>query len=107
MLSNRQSAALGSAALTVIPAAGQSLWARLKIQGAAISCTVAEWRRRQRSRHELRALSPYQVRDFCLDPMAAEREITKPFWRACERAGANETRARMRRTHKTRGRFPL
>lgn len=43
---------------------------------------VLEWRRRARSRALLRALSPHLVQDFCRDPMEAEREARKPFWRA-------------------------
>jgi uncharacterized protein YjiS (DUF1127 family) len=43
---------------------------------------VLEWRRRARSRALLRSLSPHLVQDFCRDPMEAEREARKPFWRA-------------------------
>lgn len=81
MLSNQQTAQPGTAALTVMAAAGNGFRGWLLVRTAAARDTVAEWRRRRRSRQELRALSPYQVRDFCLDPMAAERETTKPFWR--------------------------
>lgn len=80
MLSNHPAAQPETAALTVTPVAG--FWGRLLMQVAAAGDTVAEWRRRRRSRQELRALSPYEVRDFCLDPMSAEHETTKPFWRA-------------------------
>jgi uncharacterized protein YjiS (DUF1127 family) len=53
--------------------------------GAAVAavCRVAlEWARRARSRRELCALTPREIRDFCLDSMAVEREARKPFWRA-------------------------
>jgi uncharacterized protein YjiS (DUF1127 family) len=43
---------------------------------------VLEWRRRRHSRQQLRLLSPRLLQDFCLDPMEAEREARKPFWRA-------------------------
>ena len=55
-------------------------WARAwLVSGCGL---LREWRRRYRSRRELSALSAYQIRDFCLDPMAAERDAAKPFWRA-------------------------
>ncbi len=43
---------------------------------------VLEWRRRARSRALLRSLGPRLIQDFCRDPMEAEREARKPFWRA-------------------------
>jgi uncharacterized protein YjiS (DUF1127 family) len=43
---------------------------------------VLEWRRRRRSRQQLRSLTPREIRDFCPDFMEAEREARKPFWRA-------------------------
>jgi len=48
----------------------------------AVWRVVLEWRRRARSRAQLRSLGPDLIQDFCLDPMAAEREARKPFWRA-------------------------
>lgn len=40
------------------------------------------WRRRQRDRAALRALSPRQLSDFCPRQAEAEAEMHKPFWRA-------------------------
>jgi uncharacterized protein YjiS (DUF1127 family) len=49
---------------------------------AAVGRCVLEWERRRRSRQALRSLDHEEIRDFCLDPMEAEREASKPFWRA-------------------------
>jgi uncharacterized protein YjiS (DUF1127 family) len=61
-------------------ATGNLRWLRAQI--AVGRRMVREWRRRHRSRQELRALSREEIRDFCLDPIEAEREAAKPFWRA-------------------------
>jgi uncharacterized protein YjiS (DUF1127 family) len=55
---------------------------RLRRSVAAACNTVLEWKRRRRSRQVLRSLKPFEIRDFCLDQMEAEREASKPFWRA-------------------------
>jgi uncharacterized protein YjiS (DUF1127 family) len=70
------------AILAMSPAGGNVSWPWLRTQLSAARRMIAEWRRRHRSRQELRALSPHEVRDFCLDPIEAEREIKKPFWRS-------------------------
>jgi uncharacterized protein YjiS (DUF1127 family) len=49
---------------------------------AAAWRTVREWRRRWRSRRQLRSLTAREIRDFCPDLTVAEREAGKPFWRA-------------------------
>jgi uncharacterized protein YjiS (DUF1127 family) len=49
---------------------------------SAVWRAILEWERRQRSRQALRSLSNHEIRDFCLDPMEAELEASKPFWRA-------------------------
>lgn len=49
------------------------------VAGAGI---ILEWERRRGSRQALRSLGRHEIRDFCLDSMAAEREAAKPFWRA-------------------------
>jgi uncharacterized protein YjiS (DUF1127 family) len=49
---------------------------------AAVGRCVLEWERRRRSRQALRSLNHQEIRDFCLDPMEAEHEASKPFWRA-------------------------
>ena len=49
---------------------------------AATESLPALWLRRWRSRRELTALDPDQLRDGGLDPLAVRREATKPFWRA-------------------------
>lgn len=43
---------------------------------------ILEWERRRRSRQTLRSLSRREIRDFSPDLTAAEREASKPFWRA-------------------------
>jgi uncharacterized protein YjiS (DUF1127 family) len=43
---------------------------------------MVEWERRRRSRRALRSLCRFEIQDFSLDLMAAEREACKPFWRA-------------------------
>jgi uncharacterized protein YjiS (DUF1127 family) len=50
--------------------------------GTGEDTSALEWRRPARSRRQLRLLNPREIRDFCLDPMEAEREVKKPFWRA-------------------------
>jgi uncharacterized protein YjiS (DUF1127 family) len=75
-------AASADAVLAMRPAADSLSWRRLCAQIAATRRIVREWRRRHRSRQELRALSAEEIRDFCLDRMVAEHEADKPFWRA-------------------------
>jgi uncharacterized protein YjiS (DUF1127 family) len=55
---------------------------RLRTSVAATCRAVLEWKRRRRSRQVLGSLRPFEIRDFCLDLMRAEREAGKPFWRA-------------------------
>jgi uncharacterized protein YjiS (DUF1127 family) len=43
---------------------------------------ICEWERRRRSRQVLQSLSLREIRDFSPDLSAAEREVSKPFWRA-------------------------
>jgi uncharacterized protein YjiS (DUF1127 family) len=62
--------------------AADSLWTRLGASVAAAWQVVLECERRRRSRQALRSLSRFQIQDFCLDPIQAEREACKPFWRA-------------------------
>jgi uncharacterized protein YjiS (DUF1127 family) len=47
-----------------------------------VRALVLEWRRRWRSRQQLRSLTSREIRDFCPDLLEAEREARKPFWRA-------------------------
>lgn len=42
--------------------------------------TLAEWRLRQRQRHQLSRLDDRMLRDIGLDRAAAMREADKPFW---------------------------
>lgn len=44
--------------------------------------TVAEWRRRARSRHELAVLCDRCLRDMGATRYDADREARKPFWKA-------------------------
>jgi uncharacterized protein YjiS (DUF1127 family) len=91
MLTKADIAALAAIALgtrsLVLPtcadtsSAPHGLSARARAHVVAAWLIVLEWRRRARSRAQLRSLSRDLVRDFCLDPMAAEREARKPFWR--------------------------
>lgn len=62
--------------------ASDLLMTRLRTSIAASCRTVLEWERRRRSRKVLRSLKSGEIRDFCLDLMGAEREASKPFWRA-------------------------
>jgi hypothetical protein len=62
--------------------AADSLSTRLKASIAAGCRLVLEWERRRRSRQALRALGRFEIQDFCPDLMVAEREASKPFWRA-------------------------
>ena len=62
--------------------AADSLLPRLGGSLAAAWRLVLECERRRRSRQALRSLSRLEIQDFCLDPIEAEREAYKPFWRA-------------------------
>lgn len=59
-----------------------SLLTRLGASMAAAWRVVLECERRRRSRRALRSLSRFEIQDFCLDLIEAEREAYKPFWRA-------------------------
>jgi len=41
----------------------------------------AVWQFRRRSRNTLARLAPHQLRDIGLDPLSAEAEAAKPFWK--------------------------
>jgi uncharacterized protein YjiS (DUF1127 family) len=92
MLTNADLAALAAIALGTrssalptcadAPSARHGLAARARAHVVAAWRVVLEWRRRARSRAQLRSLSPGLIQDFCLDSMEAEREAQKPFWRA-------------------------
>jgi uncharacterized protein YjiS (DUF1127 family) len=73
------SASLGSGLKFIAP---DSLLRRIRAPAAAAWRVILEWERRLRSRHTLRSLSLREIRDFCPDLSAAEREAGKPFWRA-------------------------
>jgi uncharacterized protein YjiS (DUF1127 family) len=62
--------------------AADSLLTRLGASVATAGRVVLECERRRRSRQALRSLSRLEIQDFCLDPITAEREACKPFWRA-------------------------
>jgi uncharacterized protein YjiS (DUF1127 family) len=47
---------------------------------ARVGRTLAEWRRRARSRAQLARFSPRELRDIGLTPADAARECAKPFW---------------------------
>ena len=42
---------------------------------------IALWRDRARGRRHLARMDDYLLRDIGLSPLAAKREINKPFWR--------------------------
>jgi uncharacterized protein YjiS (DUF1127 family) len=44
--------------------------------------SVAEWRRRSHSRHELESFSDLTLRDIGLTRCDAQTEAAKPFWMA-------------------------
>ena len=44
--------------------------------------TIAEWRRRARSRHELAVLCDRCLRDMGVTRYDVDREVRKPFWKA-------------------------
>jgi uncharacterized protein YjiS (DUF1127 family) len=62
--------------------AARSLLTHIGVPLAAAWQVVREWRRRWRSRRQLRSLTAREIRDFCPDLTVAEREAGKPFWRA-------------------------
>jgi uncharacterized protein YjiS (DUF1127 family) len=62
--------------------AADSLLTRLGGSVAAAWRLVLACGRRRRSRRALRSLSRFEIQDFCLDLIEAEREAHKPFWRA-------------------------
>jgi uncharacterized protein YjiS (DUF1127 family) len=43
--------------------------------------SVREWRRRSRSRRDLRMLGERELWDICLSRTDAEQEASKPFWK--------------------------
>jgi uncharacterized protein YjiS (DUF1127 family) len=49
---------------------------------ARATLTLAEWRRRVRSRRALALLSSRDLRDIGLSPGEQQQECCKPFWRA-------------------------
>lgn len=54
----------------------------LAAAAVALVRTIALWRLRLHSRHELSQLTPEQMRDVGLDPARVRREAAKPFWQA-------------------------
>lgn len=40
------------------------------------------WAQRRQTRHTLGKLTDHMLRDIGLDPLTAQSEATKPFWRA-------------------------
>lgn len=42
---------------------------------------VMTWEARHRTRRQLTKLDHHLLRDIGLDPMTAQREATRPFWR--------------------------
>ena len=69
-------------AYTEKPSARKTMSRYVAAPVAAAWRVVLEWQRRASSRRQLRSLGPRLIQDFCLDPMEAERETRKPFWRA-------------------------
>ena len=55
---------------------------RAAILVAGITTTLAEWRRRARSRTELARFGEHELRDIGLSPDERWRECNKPFWQA-------------------------
>lgn len=47
----------------------------------ALTFTVLAWELRHRSRKSLGKLDNHMLRDIGLDPLAAQTETQKPFWR--------------------------
>lgn len=47
-----------------------------------LALTVAAWELRHRTRKSLAQMSPERLTDIGSDPMTAQAEATKPFWRA-------------------------
>ena len=46
-----------------------------------LSARFAEWKMRRHSRHELAMLDAHMLADIGVDPMTANDEAAKPFWR--------------------------
>jgi uncharacterized protein YjiS (DUF1127 family) len=63
-------------------ATADSLLTRVAASVVAAWSVVVECERRRRSRQALRSLGRFEIQDFCLDLIEAEREACKPFWRA-------------------------
>jgi uncharacterized protein YjiS (DUF1127 family) len=82
------SGTLGHYTGVALPGSGLKLIAsgflqvRVRVQVAIAWQVICEWERRRRSRRILRSLSLGEIRDFSPDLCAAEREASKPFWRA-------------------------
>ena len=47
-----------------------------------ILAQIGAWRERSRERRQLGALPPHLLKDLGIDPADAQREASKPFWRA-------------------------
>ncbi len=47
---------------------------------AALRWSISEWRRRARSRHELRAMTDLDLLDVGISRASADLEASKPFW---------------------------
>lgn len=47
----------------------------------ALTVTLVTWQLRRRTRADLRALPEHMLRDIGMNPMEAEHEAGKPFWR--------------------------
>jgi uncharacterized protein YjiS (DUF1127 family) len=59
-----------------------SITIRYSLSVANVLRLICEWKRRSRSRRELRSLSLREIADFCPGLTEAEQEVRKPFWRA-------------------------
>jgi uncharacterized protein YjiS (DUF1127 family) len=48
----------------------------------AAAIRVVTWEQRRRTRNALKLLDRHLIKDIGLDPLTAEAEATRPFWRS-------------------------
>lgn len=73
------SQALRSAQIAALNAhAPLPLLAAIAVRFAVV---VTKWDHLRKSRKQLRTLEPHLLRDIGLDPVTAQAEATRPFWR--------------------------
>ncbi|MCR9219540.1 MAG: DUF1127 domain-containing protein [Alphaproteobacteria bacterium] len=72
---------MGGIAMMLVEAIGGAIAGGSALVGDATR-TAARWRARLEQRHHLAGLDARLLDDIGVDPVAAHREVEKPFWRA-------------------------